>query len=60
MNNENKQTIDEMIENIDFNALLKRRLGSELTEEEKTQCSDFDELFAAVAPSMMEDMDDEG
>jgi hypothetical protein len=49
-----RMTIDELIDNLDFNAVLKRFLGGDLTEEEAANCKEFDELCAALLPSMAE------
>ena len=49
--NENR-TLNEMIDDIDFTAVIARLSGAQLTEEQKTSCEKFDEVYDATHPDL--------
>lgn len=42
--------LDEMLDDIDFTAVIARLSGAQLTEEQKTSCEKFDEVYDATHP----------
>lgn len=51
-NNDSKklENLDEMLDDIDFTAVIARLSGAQLTEEQKTSCEKFDEVYDATHP----------
>lgn len=48
--NNSSKKLDEMIDDIDFTAVIARLSGAQLTEEQKTSCEKFDEVYDATHP----------
>lgn len=48
--NNGSKRLDEMIDDIDFTAVIARLSGVQLTEEQKTSCEKFDEVYDATHP----------
>ena len=51
-NNDSKklENLDEMLDDIDFTSVIARLSGAQLTEEQKTSCEKFDEVYDATHP----------